>query len=135
MQAILKNLVKIRKLKNITQEQMAAQLHMTQKQYSLLESGSTRMDAERLLELPKILGVSMEDLLSFDESLIFNNCSNILSRNNTQNNTNSLTFDEVTALIDKITTELKQSYSEQITARDNEIAYLRKQLETVLTRH
>ncbi len=66
---------KIRTLKGYTQEYMAAKLHVSQRAYSKLENNDIKLDWERLAGISKILEIDPMELISFDDSLIFNNCS------------------------------------------------------------
>lgn len=52
-----------RKLKNITQEEMAALLNVTRQSYINYESGETEPSFETLKKISKILNVSIDTLL------------------------------------------------------------------------
>ena len=67
MAATIKNKIKnIRELKNYTQEYMAERLGVTQAGYSKIEKGKTSLSYEKLVEIGRILDVSVEDIISFD---------------------------------------------------------------------
>lgn len=53
-----------RKLKNITQEEMAALLNVTRQSYINYESGETEPSFETLKKISKILNVSIDELLN-----------------------------------------------------------------------
>lgn len=69
------NIRKIRELKGLTQDYMASQLSLTQRACSKLESGETRLHWNRMTEIAKILEVDPIDMISFDDSLVFHNCT------------------------------------------------------------
>ncbi len=67
---------KIRELKNYTQTYMANRLSITQKAYSKIENCETKVTDERLDIIAKILDVDKEEILTFNESQIFNSYNN-----------------------------------------------------------
>lgn len=83
MAATIKNKIKnIRELKNYTQEYMAERLGVTQAGYSKIEKGKTSLSYEKLVEIGRILDVSVEDIISFDYDRYFNNFNKITGNNN-----------------------------------------------------
>lgn len=58
---------KLRELRNLRQEYVADQLHMSQACYSKMENGHTKISVERLGRIAEVLNVSLEDILHFDE--------------------------------------------------------------------
>ena len=62
-----------RKLKNITQEEMAALLNVTRQSYINYESGETEPSFETLKKISKILNVSIDSLLNNEEYIKSNN--------------------------------------------------------------
>ncbi|MFB9076784.1 helix-turn-helix transcriptional regulator [Flavobacterium procerum] len=83
MAATIKNKIKsIRELKNYTQEYMAEKLGVTQAGYSKIEKGKTSLSYEKLVEIGKILDVSVEDIISFDYHRYFNNFNRVTGNNN-----------------------------------------------------
>ena len=75
---------KVRELKNYTQEYMAEQLDISQAAYSKLEHGTIKVSSEKLAEIARILGVSPEDIATFDSQKYFNsfNLNNVEGSNN-----------------------------------------------------
>jgi transcriptional regulator with XRE-family HTH domain len=65
----------VRKLKGFSQEYMAHALGMSQRGYSKLERDETRLDWERITQIAKLFEMEPLDLVSFDDNLIFNNCT------------------------------------------------------------
>ncbi|MBN9283786.1 MULTISPECIES: helix-turn-helix transcriptional regulator [unclassified Flavobacterium] len=72
----------IRELKNFTQEYMADQLGITQAGYSKIENGATVLTYVKLLEIARVLGVKIEDIINFDSQKYFNSFNNIKGNNN-----------------------------------------------------
>ncbi len=79
----IKNKIRnIRELKNYTQEYMAERLGVTQAGYSKIEKGKTSLSYEKLVEIGRILDVSVEDIISFEYDKYFNNYNKITGNNN-----------------------------------------------------
>lgn len=112
--AIGEKIRKIRELKGYSQEFMAQQLTLSQRAYSKLENLETKLDWDRITSISKILEIDPIDLISFDDSLVFNNCSQ------------SGKFRDINHHFPK---ELKAQYESQIAHLKEEVAFLRKQLE------
>ena len=53
----------LRKKKGLTQQEIAEQLHMSQNAYSLLESGKTKLDIQRLYLLAMFYQISVYDII------------------------------------------------------------------------
>lgn len=83
MTSSIKSKIKsIRELKNYTQEYMADQLGVTQAGYSKIEKGKTILSYEKLVEIARILEVSVEDVISFDSQRYFNSFNKVRGNNN-----------------------------------------------------
>ncbi|OXG08961.1 DNA-binding XRE family transcriptional regulator [Flavobacterium araucananum] len=83
MTTSIKNKIKsIRELKNYTQEYMADQLGVTQAGYSKIEKGNTILSYVKLVEIARILEVSVEDVISFDSQRYFNSFNKVRGNNN-----------------------------------------------------
>ena len=63
MNNIGKNIKKLRKEKNLTQEQLAERLHVTRQAVSNWENGKTQPDIETLSVLAEVFEVTVEDLI------------------------------------------------------------------------
>lgn len=63
---------KIRELKNYTQEYMAQKLEMTQAGYGKIERDESEVSYQKLSKIADILKVSVEDIINFNEKMIFN---------------------------------------------------------------
>ncbi|MBF4494150.1 helix-turn-helix transcriptional regulator [Flavobacterium sp. JLP] len=83
MATSIKNKIKsIRELKNYTQEYMAEQLGVTQAGYSKIEKGKTILSYVKLVEIARILEVSVEDIISFDSERYFSSFNKVIGNNN-----------------------------------------------------
>lgn len=58
---------KLRKMRNLTQEQLAEFLGIDQKQVSCIERGINAPAMERLQSISEALGVQLRDLFDFDD--------------------------------------------------------------------
>ncbi len=65
-------LKKLRELRNFTQAHIAEQLGISQSSYSTIESGEQDITLSRLEEISKLLGMRVEDVIAFDEKMVFN---------------------------------------------------------------
>jgi transcriptional regulator with XRE-family HTH domain len=61
-----------REKNGIKQEEVALELGISQKQYSLIESNQTKLTVERLLQISKIIKTPAEELIS-DNTIVQNN--------------------------------------------------------------
>nr|WP_310587490.1 helix-turn-helix transcriptional regulator [uncultured Dyadobacter sp.] len=63
---------KIREIKNYTQEYMAQKLEMTQAGYGKIERNESELSYPKLMKIAEVLKVSVEDIINFNEKMIFN---------------------------------------------------------------
>jgi len=77
---------RIRELRGMKQETLAAELGISQQSVSSLEQ-SEHIENEKLEKVAKVLGVSKEAIENFNEDAIFNNINNFHD-NSIQNNFN-----------------------------------------------
>lgn len=108
---------KLRELKGFSQDYMADQLEISQRAYSKLEREETKLDWDRITHISKILEIDPIDLIQFDDSLIFNNCSQSGKINEIHNH-----FPD----------ELKEQYEKRIQQLEDEIQFLRGALKKQL---
>jgi transcriptional regulator with XRE-family HTH domain len=108
---------KIRELKNLTQEYVSEKLGLSQSGYSKIENGEVDIPLERLEQISKILNLRSEDILSFDENMVFN-----VMYNKTGNG----------FVLNQISENEKKQYEEQIKSLKEEIVYLKSVLDKVL---
>jgi len=72
MSSIGTKIRKLRELKGFKQEYMADQLGISVGAYSKLERDETEVSHERLQQIAKVFDLSVPDILSFDEKMVFN---------------------------------------------------------------
>ena len=66
----------IRELKNLKQEYVAERLGISTRAYSKIETEETQLTIKRLNEISEILGVSPQEIIGFETSIVFNNGNN-----------------------------------------------------------
>ena len=100
----------IRELKGFTQDYLAAQLGISQRAYSKLECDEIKLDWDRITAISKIFEMEPTDLVSFDDNLVFHNC------------TQSGKFNQ---FINQIPEKLIEQYEARIKALEEEVLFLR----------
>jgi transcriptional regulator with XRE-family HTH domain len=109
---------KLRELKNFTQSHLASELGITQSAYSKMELGETEVSFSKLTKIAEVFGMSPEEIMTFNEQMIFN-----VMHNQTGNG----------FVINKGFTENeKKLYEDQIVHLKEEINYLKKVLDKLL---
>ncbi|PWB18320.1 helix-turn-helix transcriptional regulator, partial [Flavobacterium sp. HTF] len=66
-----RNISRIRELKGMKQEALAIAIGLSQQTISTIEASET-VDQERLIEIAKALGVTVEAIENFSEEAVFN---------------------------------------------------------------
>lgn len=102
---------KIRELKGFTQEFMSVKMAISQRAYSKIENNDIKLDWDRIQLISKILEIDPLSLLSFDDNIIFNNC------------TQSGKFE---VFNNNFSAELKAIYEQQINELKEEVLFLRQ---------
>jgi transcriptional regulator with XRE-family HTH domain len=115
---------RIRDLKGLKQEEVAALLKITPQAYSKVERNETKLDTERLEEIAKIFNMSVDEIQQFDEKNLFFNNMQECKESPTINNINYYYNHD-----QKIIDSLLQQQKEMITILKDEILFLRQQLE------
>jgi transcriptional regulator with XRE-family HTH domain len=113
----------LRKIKRLTQRQMAEKLNIGDNSYSKMEQGITKISVARLTEIAKALNMEKQDIENFEEKMIFNNI---------ENGTNS-NFGNNLNIVENFEKERKQ-YEARITDLQNEIVFLRDMLAKGITK-
>jgi len=103
---------KLRELRNLTQEHMAASIGLTQGAYSRMELGETEITYSKLEKISAELGMKPEEVIAFNESMVFNVMNNQTGNGLVINN-------------NQINEEDKNLYLQQITLLKEENAYLK----------
>ncbi len=106
---------KLRELRNYTQEFMADKLGMSQTGYSNIERDETDISLSRLQQIAKVLEIKLQDLLGFDEKMMFSGVMN----NNATGGQNGVIFSSETFERER------KLYEEQIKQLKEEVAFLR----------
>ena len=66
------NIKTIRELKNLTQDYVASQLHMSIPNYSNIETGKTDVTLTRLQQIAKVLQIDYRQILNLNPSQLLN---------------------------------------------------------------
>nr|WP_294781804.1 helix-turn-helix transcriptional regulator [uncultured Flavobacterium sp.] len=69
--SVYENIRKIRELKNFTREYVAAELNMSTSGYGKIERGDVDLTVSKLIEISKVLEVSIEFIFKFDVAIFF----------------------------------------------------------------
>ena len=112
--AIPTKIERIRELKGISQDYVATQLDISQRAYSKIENGSTRLRWDHIEDIARILDMDPMEMIQVDESLVFNHCHQSGKFVDIHNN---------------FPKELKEQYENRIAHLETEVLFLRKQLE------
>ena len=119
---------RIRELRGMKQEALAAELGISQQSVSSLEQ-SEQIEDEKLEKVAKVLGVSKEAIENFSEEAVFN----IIGNTVTNHDNSSLfayqpTFNPLDKLVEAYE-ENKKLYERLVQAEKEKVAYLEKLLE------
>jgi transcriptional regulator with XRE-family HTH domain len=110
---------KLRELRNLTQEHMAKSLGISQGAYSRMELGDTEITYSKLEKISEELGMKPEEVIAFNESMVFNVMNNQTGNGFVINN-NQLSETE------------KNMYEQQIMLLKEENTYLKKVIDGLL---
>jgi len=121
-----RNISRIRELRGIKQEALAFSLGISQKTVSMIEHSET-VDEEKLEQIAKELGVTVEGIKNFSEEAVFN-YFNSFHDNSSNNGTianvaNHCTFNPLDKLVEAYT-EKEQLYERLLQAEKDKVAYL-----------
>ena len=98
-QRIHRKITRLRELRGIKQEALAAELGMSQQSVSRIESSETVEDA--LLEkIGVVLGVSPEAIKNFNEEAVFNIIANTFNDSSSNNNNYFCTFNPIDKVVE-----------------------------------
>ena len=112
------NIKRQREQKGLRQQDMADKLNMNIRSYQNLESGTTKLDLERLEQIADILETSTEELLRPEGIIIHQE-----GRDNASNSKNGLFYNYgiEEAMLNKL-----------LAAKDEEIKYLKEKIDQLL---
>lgn len=108
-----------RELKNLSQEYMADRLGISQPTYHRIEANDD-IALSQLLRVSEILDVKPEDLINFNEKMVFNNYT---SHHANQG-----------YIVNNVTPVEKELYEKQITSLEKEVDYLRAIVDRLTTK-
>jgi transcriptional regulator with XRE-family HTH domain len=112
---------KLRELKNYTQQHMAEELGLTQSAYSKIEKGETELPYSRLEKIADVFGVKPEDLVSYNEQLVFH-----IMNNPNGGNVFSNVYQQ------SLTDKERKLYEDQIMQLKEEVSHLKGVIEKLL---
>ncbi len=110
---------KLRELRNLTQEHMAKSIGISQGAYSRIELGESEVTYSKLEKISEEIGMKPEEIIAFNESLVFNVMNNQTGNGLVINN-------------NQISEEDKNLYQQQISLLKEENAYLKKVIDGLL---
>ena len=108
---------KIRELKNLTQEHVAGKLSMTQSAYSKIENEESDISYKRLEQIASLFDMLPEELISFNDALVFN-----LTKNKKASG----------MVINQMSANERKIYEDHILTLKNEITHLKHVMNKVL---
>ena len=114
---------KLRELRNFTQDYMAEALQMSQAGYGKIERDETDISLSRLQQIAGVLKVGLNDLIGFDEKMIFYGAMNNHATANGGIFIGKENFDNERKL-----------YEEQIRSLQEQIQHLKEVLDKVLSK-
>jgi transcriptional regulator with XRE-family HTH domain len=124
-----RNISRIRELKGMKQEILAEAIGISQQTVSSIE-GSEEVDAKRLVEIAKALGVTVEAIENFSEESVFNFFNNFYdnSASNGQGASGPIfTFNPLDKMVE-LYERLVLAEKELVQAEKEKVAYLEKLL-------
>ena len=104
---------RIREYRDLSQDSVAMEMGMSPSGYSRIERDEVSITVDKLNRLAEILKVSLLDLVSPEESIVFNNYGT--AKDNSFSTINGSTDTE----------KIEQLYKEQINLLQQEVSYLR----------
>ena len=110
---------KLRELRTLTQEHMAKSIGISQGAYSRIELGESEVTYSKLEKISEELGMKPEEVIAFNESVVFNVMNNQTGNGLVINN-------------NQIGEEEKNLYQQQITLLKEENTHLKKVIESLL---
>lgn len=119
---------RIRELRDMKQEALAQALGTNQQAISAIENSET-IDEEKLIEVAKALGVTVEAIKNFSEEAAINyfNSFNEAVNNSHFGNNNQCTFNPLDKLMEAVE-ENKKLYERLLQSEKDKIEYLEKLL-------
>jgi transcriptional regulator with XRE-family HTH domain len=110
---------KIRELKNLTQEHVSGLIGISQGAYSRIEIGESEISYSKLERIAEVFGMKPEEIISFNDSMVFNVMHNETGNGLVINN-------------NQISDLEKSLYDQQIEQLKSEVEYLKKIIDNIL---
>jgi transcriptional regulator with XRE-family HTH domain len=67
---ILSNLVTFREKANLSQDQMADKMHVSQSKYARFENGTTKTDLEMMIRFCQVLDITLVDVITWPDTYV-----------------------------------------------------------------
>jgi transcriptional regulator with XRE-family HTH domain len=99
------NIRQVRELKNLTQEYVAKKLGVSRSFYIKVENNETQIKFEQLQALSKVMDVSLNDIIDFNDKQIFNTTHHNHNVKNVGNVINDYQHEEMKTMYEKLLTE------------------------------
>jgi DNA-binding helix-turn-helix protein len=109
----------LRKSRNLSQEEVAEFIHVSQSTYARIESGASNSWAGYILPLCELFGIQPEELLKTDHIVI--------------NNNNTSCQYSGGYVVNQLSDKLIEQYEKRLAEKDSFISYLQKELEELKT--
>ena len=117
---------RIRELRGMKQEALAMELGISQQSVSLIEQSETIED-EKLEQVAKVLGVSVEGIKNFSDEAILNIIGNTYHVDNSSAINYGCTFNPLDKIIEQ-SDKIEELYKKLLQAEKDKISYLEKLL-------
>lgn len=109
----------LREQRNYTQEYLASKLNISQRAYSKVETGETKLSVDNLFKIAETLETSINNILGMDGNNVFNN-------------TFTITTGDGMVIHKSASDKIGELYEKIIAVKDEEIKRLIQQNETFL---
>ncbi|MDN3674080.1 helix-turn-helix transcriptional regulator [Flavobacterium branchiarum] len=117
---------RIREIRDMKQEALAQAMGTNQQAVSIIENSET-VDEDKLIEVAKALGVTVEAIKNFSDESVFNYFNTFNDSDNNFNNYNTCTFNPLDKLMESVD-ENKKLYERLLQAEKDKVEYLEKLL-------
>lgn len=108
----------LRELKKVSPKVMADALDLSQSGYSKIERDEVKVDIDKLVKMADVLGMKPEDILAFDEKIVFNN--------STLNSSASFNYGHI---VNQFPEKLQQLYEDKIKLLEEKIISMQKEID------
>jgi len=99
---------KLRELRNYTQEYIAKQLNMTATGYGKIERDESEVSYQKLKKIAVILNIKIEDIINFNENLVFDIIHNQTTARNEPTHADGRLSETEKRLYEQIIEQLKE---------------------------